>query len=220
MFEKIKRFRINRRIKSKHFHVTIFGSARITRKDKSYKQVYELAKLLGKREIDVVTGGGPGAMEAANKGHIAGSKGNGSHSIGIAIKLPTEQKINSSVMLYEEHKRFSGRLDHFMLLSDVIIVSGGGIGTLLELFYTWQLVQVKHICKIPIILLGEEWKGLLDWMNKNVVKKGYVDKDEMNLVFLAKTPKEALDIIDEVYEEYKKGNKDFCVNYEKYKLRK
>lgn len=212
------RIRIKKGLGHKHFHVTIFGSSRIKRNDKHYKEVYRLAKMIGENGVDVVTGGGPGIMEAANIGHRVGAKKNGSHSIGLGIVLPHEQDFNKGVGLYSKFDRFSSRLDNFMLLSNAVVIAPGGIGTMLEFFYTWQLVQVKHICDIPIILLGDTWKDLVRWLEKEPLKKGFFDKKDMNLIFHAKNAEEAMDIIHEANETFKKGDKNFCLNYKKYKL--
>lgn len=205
-------------LKEKKFRVTIFGSARTKKVDKEYKQIYTLAKMLGEEGIEIVTGGGPGIMEAASKGHKKGRKNKKIHTIGLAIHLPSEHKINKAVDIFKEFKHFSERLDNFMLLSNVIIVGPGGVGTLLELFYTWQLVQVKQICHIPIILLGEEWPSLIKWLEKYPLKKKFIGKDDLKLLFLAKDCPEAIKMVNQAYKEYKKGSKNFCLNYKKYKL--
>ena len=105
-----------------------------------------------------------------------------------------------------------------MLLSNAVVVAHGGVGTLLELFYTWQLMQAKHICHIPIILLGKQWKGLIRWLKKEPLKRNFFDKEDLNLLFVAKNAKEAMQIVSEAYDQYKAGNKTFCLNYEKYKI--
>ena len=189
---------------SKHFHVTIFGSSRITRNNKIYKEVYDLAKLIGEKDLDVVTGGCPGIMEAASLGHKEGSKNNNSHAIGLGIKLPHEQVFNKGVDLYERFDRFSSRLDNFMLLSNVVVVAEGGIGTLLELFYTWQLAQTKKVTHIPIILFGEEWKGLLTWLKESPLRKKYFTEGDLNLIHFAKNSQDAMKIIEKTYNLHKK----------------
>lgn len=209
---------IKKELKSGEFRVTIFGSARIRRGDKEYRDVYNLAKLIGRRGIDVVSGGGPGIMEAASAGHKVGGKKTKARTIGLNIKLPHEQRSNPYIDFEKKFKRFSERLDNFMLLSNVIIVANGGVGTILELFYSWQLMQVKQICNIPIILLGEQWEGLIRWLEKEPLKRGFFEKKDLDLLFFAKNYKEAIEIVDKAYEEYKKGTKDFCLNYDKYKL--
>jgi uncharacterized protein (TIGR00730 family) len=213
--------KINKTIGSKHFHVTIFGSSRIKKNDPVYKQIHKLAKMIGERNIDVITGGGPGIMEAANRGHREGVKMNkkDAHSIGIGIKLPHEQGFNKSVQLYQKFDKFSSRLDNFMLLSNAIVVAPGGIGTLLEMMYTWQLMQVKHTCHIPFILLGKQWAPLIKWMEEYPLKKKYFDKEDLKLIFLADDCYEAIKIIDKSHEYWKKGGKDFCLNNRKYKLK-
>ena len=202
-----------------NFKVTIFGSARIKKGTLVYIQVRTLARMLGERGFDVITGGGPGLMRAASEGHRKGSKKTGAYSIGVGIKLPNEQKFNRHLDIKKEFKRFSRRLDYFMSLSNVIVVAPGGIGTLLELFYTWQLSQVQQICNIPIILMGKQWPPLIRWLEKYPLKSRYFDKKDINLLFLAKDCNESIKIIDKAHEEYKKGGKDFCLNYKKYRLR-
>ena len=214
----MKRSDFEKEVSKNEFRVSIFGSSRIKKNDKDYKKIYDLAKRLGEKGIDVITGGGPGIMKAASTGHKVGSKKTGAHSIGLAIKLPHEQKTNKGVEIEKKFARFSNRLDNFMLLSNAVIVAPGGVGTVLELFYTWQLMQVKQICNIPIILLGNEWPGLIEWLEKVLLKRKYFDKKDMQLLFLAKTPKEAMKMIDTAYSEYKKGGKNICLNYNKYKL--
>jgi len=207
-------------LREDRFRITIFGSARVKENDLIYRQIYTLAMMIGERGIDIVTGGGPGIMEAATSGYMAGkkkSKGT-SRSIGLGIKLPHEQGFNKSIGVKKEFNKFSNRLDNFMLLSNIVVIAPGGVGTLLELFYTWQLMQVRHICHIPIILMGDGWGGLLEWLKKSPLKEGFFNKKDYELLFLAKSGNEAINVIDKAYEEYKKGNKDFCLNYKKYKI--
>lgn len=145
------------------FRVCIFGSARIKPESDLYQQVLEVARLLSLKNVDIVTGGGPGLMEAANKGAKAGSEH--SRSIGLPIELPWEKDSNTHIDIKRHHRRFSSRLDEFVRLSHAVVVTPGGVGTLLELFYTWQLMQANHIRQRPVLLLGREyWKGLLKWM--------------------------------------------------------
>ncbi len=205
--------------RDKHFRVSIFGSARIRKNDKIYKEIYYLARMLGEEGIDVVTGGGPGLMEAANSGHRAGSRKSKAHSIGLGIILPKEQKYNNSVDYQKTFSHFTGRLDRFTLLSNAVVVAPGGVGTMLELFYIWQLVQVKKISNIPIILLGTQWQGFTEWLEKWPLRKKYFTKDDLNILFLAKDSNEAVKIIDRAYCEYKTGNDEFCKNYKGYRIK-
>ena len=111
--------------------------------------------MLGEKGIDIVTGGGPGSMMAANEGHKIGRKKSGkiSKSIGLLIKLPKDQKVSKYLDIKKEFNRFSRRLDKFMNLSNAFVVTPGGFGTILELFYTIQLIQVKQTCDVQVILL-------------------------------------------------------------------
>jgi hypothetical protein len=206
------------RINGDTFRVTVFGSARIKDNNDIYKQVQKLSMMLGERGFDVVTGGGPGLMHAASSGHEEGSRKTGALSIGIGIKLPKEQGFNKHVDIKKEFKRFSKRLDYFMKLSNVVVVAPGGVGTLLELFYTWQLIQVQHSCHIPVILIGRQWPPLIKWLERYPLKSKFLERKDMGLLFLAKDSKEAIKMIDQAYKEYKKGGKNFCLNYKKYKL--
>ncbi|MAH06953.1 hypothetical protein CMI38_01740 [Candidatus Pacearchaeota archaeon] len=211
---------IKKELAKRDFRVTVFGSARIKKSSREYKQVYQLGRMLGERGIDVVTGGGPGMMAAASQGHAVGREKSDkeSHSIGLAIKLPKEQKVNGGVNVVRKFEHFSGRLDNFMVLSNVIVVSHGGVGTLLELFYSWQLMQVNQICNIPIILMGDMWKGLIKWIERYPLDMNFLSKKDMGLLFYAKDCDEAIKMIDMANKEFKSGKKDYCLNYEKYKL--
>ena len=195
------------RITKGRFSVAIFGSARIKHDKLLYKKVYGLAKLLAERNYDIVTGGGPGLMEAANAGHKAGNKGNYSRSVGLGVKLPREQGYNKNLDKTETFVRFTGRLDRFMLLSNAVVVASGGVGTLLELFYTWQLVQVRKKKDIPIILLGPMWPGLLRWLRHQPLRKKYFTKDDYNMLVFAKDERHAIKIIDEAYKDFMRKKK-------------
>ena len=154
-----------------------------------------------------------------HKGHKEGRKGNKDiHSFGLNIKLPMEQVANKHLDIKKDFERFSERLDYFMYLSNIVVVAPGGIGTLLELYYTWQLVQVKHTCNIPIILLGPMWPTLIKWMEKWQLDEKLVSPEDMHTIFLANDCKEAMKVIKKTNDEFKKGNPDFCKTYQKYKI--
>ncbi len=196
------------RYTSHHFRVCIFGSARIEPEDEIYKATEKLAYLLGEQGIDVLTGGGPGLMEAANKGAHAGSQRAGSHSwsFGISIDLGKREPLNDHIDIKHHHKKFSSRLDDFMRLSNAIIVNPGGIGTLLELYYSWQLLQVKHLPKRPIILMNKKfWKGLIDWMKETQVGHDLISKEDMHFISMVDTPEEAMKIIKKSFDLFKKS---------------
>ncbi len=209
---------IGKELKKNKFRVTIFGSSRMKQSYKEYKEIYKLAKMIGERGIDLVTGGGPGIMESASAGHRTGTKKTKARTIGLKIKLPHEQRANPYITIKKEFTRFSERLDNFMLLSNAVVVAHGGIGTILELFYAWQLMQVKHICNIPIVLLGPQWLGMIKWLKKEPLKRKFFQKQDLELLFIAKNAMEAIEIIEEAHNEFKKGAKNFCLNYKKYKL--
>lgn len=211
--------RVLKEIQRDHFRVAIFGSARIKKGDKNYKQVYDLAKMIGEQNIDIVTGGGTGLMEAANRGHKAGSKNNPSHSFGLLIDLPTEQSGNHSLDIKKEFKTFTARLDSFMALSNVVVVAPGGIGTTLELFYTWQLIQVKHVCEMPVILLGPMWKALLKWVQRWPLKEGFMSSKDMKVMCSVNKNKKALEIITKAHGHYLRGSQT-CINLDKYLIYK
>lgn len=204
---KIKHNAYSKELTHKDFRVTIFGSARIKGNDKVYKNVFNLAKDIGKHGFDLVTGGGPGLMEAANAGHAAGDKKKRSDNIGLAIKLPMEQHDNEYLELTRHFAKFSDRLDNFMALSSCVVVMPGGVGTCLEFFYTWQLIQVGHISPIPIILVGEMWHKLIKWIKKYPLKNGLINPGEMKCVSIAKNNKEAMKIIMNTHQKFLKNKK-------------
>lgn len=199
-----------------HFRVVIFGSARIKEGTKQYKQIYNLAKLIGAEGYDVVTGGGPGLMDAAMSGHFDGRKDSSVHGIGLQIKLPKEQADSKHLDVKAEFSRFSERLDTFMMLANVVVVAPGGVGTLLELLYTWQLMQVKQTCKIPIILLGDMWPEFLAWIKKWPLKHKLLDNVDFDLIYLAKDSGEAMQHIIVAHKEF---HADSCSNVRRYPTR-
>jgi len=145
------------------YRVTIFGSARVKSGTFAYDEVKRLASALAQMDCDIITGGGPGLMQAANEGAAAVNAPERNRSVGIRVDLPFEQEVNSFVEEAFEHKTFFTRLHHFVLTSDAFVVVPGGIGTVLELMMVWQLLQVKHLEGVPLILVGKMWPGLVDW---------------------------------------------------------
>lgn len=198
------------------FRVVIFGSARIKKGDKTYKQVYELAKGIGKAGADIVTGGGAGLMEAASKGHEDGTPHNEYKTIGLNIKLPFEQKANKHLDIVEEFEQFSDRLNTFVGISNVIVVAEGGIGTVLELFFSWQLMQVKHIWKMPIILIGDMWGDLIKWIRKRQLRRKLIAKEDLEYVVAVKNIKQAIRIIEKAHKAFKKDGPEACINWRNY----
>jgi len=152
------------RLKPSHrdrYRVTIFGSARAKPGTVAYEETKRAAKMLAELGCDIITGGGPGLMQAANAGvDLAGE----AKSMGIRVDLPFEQEVNPFVELAFEHKTFFTRLHHFVLASDAFIVAPGGIGTVLETMMIWQLLQVHHLERTPLIMVGKMWPGLIEWV--------------------------------------------------------
>ena len=143
-----------------HYRVSIFGSARVKEEHWVYEAVRDLSAELARMGCTIITGGGPGLMQAANEG-AAGSRR--TRSMGIRVDLPFEQESNAFVTEVFEHRTFFTRLHQFVLASDAFIVAPGGIGTVLELLLIWQLLQVHHLQDTPLILVGKMWPGLVAW---------------------------------------------------------
>ncbi len=173
--------------------VTIFGSARISRGDPSYQATVQLAHDLAKHNLAVITGGGPGIMEAANKGaSMARGK-----SVGLNIELPHEQKGNRYANVPIHFHYFFSRKVCFVKYSIAFIFMPGGFGTLDELFEVLTLVQTQRIPKFPLICFGREhWSGLFRWMKSRLEDKTqFISPGDLDLVTITDDPKEAVDII-------------------------
>ncbi|MBH10559.1 MAG: hypothetical protein CMG74_09470 [Candidatus Marinimicrobia bacterium] len=183
-----------------YYRVSIFGSARLKPETHEYIKVYQLARKLAKNNVDIVTGGGPGLMEAANAGAKDGSTK--SKSFGLYVHLPFETSPNAHLDITYHHKKFSSRLDEFMRISHAVIVTPGGIGTTLELIYTWQLIQVGHISPRPIILVGNMWSGLLDWMKSEVLKKHLIDSSDFDNINIVEKADEVIDILKPLIDKF------------------
>jgi uncharacterized protein (TIGR00730 family) len=162
----LTRLRPSRR---ERYRVTIFGSARVQPGTFGYDETKRAAAELASLGCDIVTGGGPGLMQAANEG--AASAGGRAQSIGIRVDLPFEQNVNAFVALAFEHRTFFTRLHQFVLASDAFLVAPGGIGTVLECLLIWQLLQVEHLRGTPLILVGEMWPGLVQWAKTAMLGK-------------------------------------------------
>lgn len=155
--------------KHRRYRVTIFGSARLQPDTPLYDGVRHLASELTVMGCDIVTGGGPGLMQAANEGSVVADPADRTKSIGIRIGLDFEQQINPFVEQVYQHRTFFSRLHHFVLLSDAFVVVPGGIGTTLEAFMIWQLLQVRQLHDIPLIMVGEMWFELVAWAQEYMV---------------------------------------------------
>jgi uncharacterized protein (TIGR00730 family) len=158
--------------KRDRFRVTIFGSARVDPTHWVYGAVRDASAELTRLGCDIITGGGPGLMQAANEGaRLADPIGELGKSVGIRVELPFEQEANAFVGEVYKHKSFFTRLHHFVLVSDAFIVCPGGIGTVLEMCMVWQLLQVRHRHRTPLILAGSFWDGLLEWTKEQMLRE-------------------------------------------------
>jgi uncharacterized protein (TIGR00730 family) len=148
------------------YRVTIFGSARVKAGTFAYDETKRLAATLADLDCEIITGGGPGLMQAANEG--AASRNTASY--GIRVDLPFEQESNAFVTEAYEHRTFFTRLHQFVLASDAFVVAPGGIGTVLELTLIWQLLQVNHLLReTPLVLVGHMWPGLIAWARESML---------------------------------------------------
>ncbi len=180
---------------SRWFRVAMFGSSRISKGDDLYKEARSLASQLTKLGCDIVTGGGPGLMQAANEGAQRADLTGKTKSYGLHIELPFEYEPNPFIDRLTMHRTFFSRLHHFVRLSHAYTVLPGGIGTSLEAFMIWQLLQVRFLKDRPLILIGNMWRGLLQWMKKEMVPRHLVNEDELTLVHIVPSPEKAMEII-------------------------
>ena len=169
--------------------VTVFGSARTTPEDASYQLGVEVGRKLAEHSYAVITGGGPGIMEAANRGaHEAGGL-----SVGLGIELPHEQGLNEYVDLGLNFRYFFARKTMFLKYSQAFICLPGGMGTMDEFFEVMCMVQTGKVTNYPIVLMGTEyWTGLLEWMDKTLAAGGFINESDRELFLLTDDPDEAL----------------------------
>ena len=176
--------------------VTIFGSARTPKKDTYYKLAVEMAGIAVKNKYGVITGGGPGIMEAANKGATEA----GGVSIGLNIQLPFEQKPNPFIKTLINFKHFFPRKVMFLKYTSAVIVFPGGYGTLDEMFETLTLIQTQKASHLPLILIGKEyWRSLIGWLKEALLQKEYIDNEDLDIFHVVNKPSEAIKIINEFY---------------------
>jgi len=170
--------------------VSIFGSARVRPGDPQYEQCVETARLLGEAGFAVITGGGPGIMEAANKG----AREAGAHSVGCNIELPFEQKGNDFVDMAIDFRYFFVRKTMFVKYAQAFIIFPGGFGTMDELFESLTLIQTGKVRHFPVVLVGTEyWGGLLEWIRDHMAAEGKIAPSDLDLLFLTDDPKEVRD---------------------------
>jgi uncharacterized protein (TIGR00730 family) len=202
----LTRLRPSRR---ERYRVTIFGSARARPGTFAYDEVKRVAAALAKMGCDIITGGGPGLMQAANEGAAAANAPERSRSVGIRVDLPFEQDVNPFVEEAFEHKTFFTRLHHFVLTSDAFVVAPGGIGTVLELLMIWQLLQVKHVHDTPLILVGKMWAKLVDWARTHLctTQPPLANPEDMTIPCCVDTADEAIALIRAHHAQWLEANK-------------
>ncbi|MDP3731579.1 MAG: TIGR00730 family Rossman fold protein [Candidatus Omnitrophota bacterium] len=176
--------------------VSIFGSSRSASNNKYYKLAEEVAYLLAKEGFAIITGSGPGIMEAANKG----TKRAGGNSIGLNIQLPSEQQPNKYVDTLLDFHYFFVRKVMFVKYAKAFVIMPGGYGTLDEFSEAINLIQTERIPRFPVVLFGREyWKGMLDWFCDTVLKSGNISKEDLNIFTVVDKPKEVVDVIKKFY---------------------
>jgi uncharacterized protein (TIGR00730 family) len=185
------------------FRVAIFGSARIPRDHWVHGAVRDLARQLALMGCAVITGGGPGLMEAANEG--AALAGASASNIGIRVHLPFEQQVNPFVDESYEHRTFFSRLHHFVLASDAFVVVPGGVGTVLELSAIWQLLQVRKIrSEVPLILIGKMWADFVAWARTYLLRPNFelAALEDIEIPRCVDTADEAIALLRPHYDEW------------------
>jgi uncharacterized protein (TIGR00730 family) len=175
--------------------VTVFGSARIRPGDDEYEEAEALGRALAAAGHPVITGGGPGAMEAANKGAFEA----GGQSIGVCIELPQEEKPNAYLTQTLSFRYFFVRKVMFVKYAKAVVILPGGFGTLDELFESLTLVQTHKMPPIPVILAGDHdyWDGLLDWIEGSLARRGKISPGDLSLIKRAHTVEEVLAFVAE-----------------------
>lgn len=179
--------------------VTIFGSARLSEDSYYYHQAIKVGKMLSNAGFSVITGGGPGIMEAANKGAKMGK----SKSVGLNIQLPHEQVANIYQDITLNFRYFFVRKLMFIKYAIAFVIFPGGFGTMDELFESLTLVQTKKIESFPIILVGKEyWQGLIDWMKNTLVTEGTIGREDFALFHIVDEPEEVCELLKEHYRVF------------------
>ena len=166
-----------------------------------YEEVKRVAAAFAAMGCDIVTGGGPGLMQAANEGaSLAGAPG----SVGIRVELPFEQDVNPFVEQAFEHQTFFSRLQHFVIASDAFVVTPGGIGTVLEMLMIWQLLQVRHVRDVPLVLVGKMWRGLIDWARVSMQdpRLALASVEDFEIPRCVDTADEAIEVIRDLHQKW------------------
>lgn len=172
--------------------VTIFGSARTKPDDPVYQATVETAKLLAESGLSIITGGGPGIMEAGNKGAVDG----GGVSVGLGIELPFEQGVNQYANIAINFHYFFVRKTMFTKYAQAFVIFPGGFGTMDELFEALTLIQTGKVHNFPVILFGSDfWNGLLDWIRTTMLTYGNISAADLDLMVVSDSPSEIRDLI-------------------------
>ena len=183
--------------------VSVFGSARTQEHEKWYREAVSFGHHMADEGFGIITGGGPGIMQAANQGAVEA----GGQSVGIGIELPFEAGMNEYVKVGIECRYFFTRKVMFLKYSQAFVVFPGGLGTLDELFETLTLSQTGHTPKFPIILVGRDyWEGLVDWLQKTVSSQGKMSQSDFDLFRIVDTAEEARGKVMEYHEKYRQNN--------------
>jgi hypothetical protein len=177
---------------------TVFGSARIRDDDPIYELARETGRLLARAGFAVVTGGGPGVMEAANRG----AQEAGGLSVGFNIQLPHEQRPNPYIDLGYTFGHFYSRKVMLVKSAEGFVMFPGGFGTFDELFEALTLIQTGKVLNFPVVLVGSDyWRGLIDWLHAQTLARGMISPIDQQLLFLTDEPQEAVDMVISCYEQ-------------------
>ena len=180
------------------YRVAIFGSARAQPGSFVYEEVKRIAVAVASLGCDIVTGGGPGLMQAANEG---AKEAGAERSVGIRVELPFEQDVNPFVAQAFEHETFFTRLHHFAIASDAFVVMPGGVGTVLETLMIWQLLQVRHMSDVPLILVGRMYRSLIDWARTSMLdpRLALINPEDLEIPRCVDTADEAIALVQELH---------------------
>ena len=181
--------------------VTIFGSARLQPNTPEYPDAEKTARLLAQQGYAIITGGGPGIIEACNRGAMSGQ----GESVGLNIDLPFEQKPNPYVKLLINFHYFFCRKVMFLKYAKAFVIVPGGFGTLDELFESITLIQTHRMDKFPVIIYGSQyWKGMIDWLRGTVLKSKCIDPEDFDLFKVVDRPEDIVKIINSFYRRKRK----------------
>lgn len=196
--------------------VTVFGSARTRPEDPMYMSAVETARLLAKAGFGIITGGGPGVMEAANKGAQEG----GNLSIGCNIELPFEQGSNPYLDISLDFRYFFVRKTMFVKYSNAFVIFPGGFGTMDELFEALTLIQTKKVSHFPVILYDSKyWAGLINWIRDTMLPSGKVNTEDTDLLILSDDPHEICKLVIDAYEESYRQERTNPANHREQSIR-